>query len=129
ETLPPALVDEARALDFPVFCVPYAMPFIAITERAFLSLVNEQFDVLQRAVSIQRWMERLVLDERSLGEVVRGLVPPRRAASSRRSPSGPGARSRCRCRAARTAPRPRGWSRCRRATASRTSSASWHTTR
>ena len=73
-TLPSALVDEARALDFPVFCVPYEMPFIAITERAFLSLINEQFDVLQRAVSIQRRMERLVLDERSLGEVVRGLA-------------------------------------------------------
>ena len=50
------------------------MPFIAITERAFASLVNEQLDVLQRAVSIQRRMERLVLDERSLGEVVRGLA-------------------------------------------------------
>ena len=50
------------------------MPFIAITERAFTSLVNEQLDLLQRAVSIQRRMERLVLEERSLGEVVRGLA-------------------------------------------------------
>jgi purine catabolism regulator len=74
ESLPAALVDEARELDFPVFGVPYEMPFIAITERAFTSLVNEQFDVLQRAVSIQRRMERLVLDERSLGDVVRGLA-------------------------------------------------------
>ncbi len=73
-TLPAALVEEARELDFPLFAVPYEMPFIAITERAFSSLVNEQFDVLQRAVSIQRRMERLVLDERSLGEVVRGLA-------------------------------------------------------
>ena len=72
--LPPALVDEARELDFPLFGVPYEMPFIAITERAFSSLLNEQLDVLQRAVSIQRRMERLVLDERSLGEVVRGLA-------------------------------------------------------
>jgi purine catabolism regulator len=73
-TLPEALVDEARELDFPLFGVPYEMPFIAITERAFSSLVNEQLDVLQRAVSIQRRMERLVLDQRSLGEVVRGLA-------------------------------------------------------
>ena len=72
--LPPALVEEARELDFPLFGVPYEMPFIAITERAFSSLLNEQLDVLQRAVSIQRRMERLVLDERSLGEVVRGLA-------------------------------------------------------
>jgi len=74
KTLPPALVDEARELDFPLFGVPYEMPFIAITERAFSSLLNEQLDVLQRAVSIQRRMERLVLDERSLDEVVRGLA-------------------------------------------------------
>ena len=73
-SLPEALVDEARELDFPLFGVPYEMPFIAITERAFTSLVNEQLDVLQRAVSIQRRMERLVLDQRSLGEVVRGLA-------------------------------------------------------
>ena len=72
--LPAALLDEARALEFPVFAVPYEMPFIAITERAFTSLVNEQLDLLQRAVSIQRRMERLVLEERSLGEVVRGLA-------------------------------------------------------
>src|SRR5579863_826536 len=73
-TLPAALVDEAATLEFPLFAVPYEMPFIAITERAFSSLVNEQLDLLQRAISIQRRMERLVLEERSLGEVVRGLA-------------------------------------------------------
>ena len=73
-TLPEALVDEARQLEFPLFAVPYEMPFIAITERAFTTLVNEQLDVLQRAVAIQRRMERLVLDERSLEEIVRGLA-------------------------------------------------------
>src|SRR6202042_1262861 len=74
EELPPALVEEAAALEFPLFAVPYEMPFIAITERAFGSLLSEQLDVLQRAVAIQRRMERLVLDERSLAEVVRGLA-------------------------------------------------------
>ncbi len=74
DTLPAALVEEARQLDFALFAVPYEMPFIAITERAFTSLIGEQLDVLQRAVAIQRRMERLVLEERSLGEVVRGLA-------------------------------------------------------
>jgi len=73
-SLPPALLDEARLLEFPLFAVPYEMPFIAITEHAFARLVSEQFDVLQRAVAIQRRMERLVLEERSLGEIVRGLA-------------------------------------------------------
>ncbi|HZL54677.1 MAG TPA: PucR family transcriptional regulator [Solirubrobacteraceae bacterium] len=74
EELPAALVEEAAALEFPLFAVPYEMPFIAITERAFGNLLSEQLDVLQRAVAIQRRMERLVIDERSLAEVVRGLA-------------------------------------------------------
>src|SRR3989337_521964 len=30
--VPPALLEEARALGFPVFEVPYELPFIALTE-------------------------------------------------------------------------------------------------
>ena len=33
--MPKALVDEAEKRGFPLFEVPYEMPFIAITERAF----------------------------------------------------------------------------------------------
>src|SRR5918911_2105500 len=47
DRVPPALVDEARAVEFPVFEVPYELPFIALTERAFTTLVNDQYEVLQ----------------------------------------------------------------------------------
>jgi purine catabolism regulator len=46
--LPAALVDEARKREFPLFEVPYELPFIAITERAFAQLVNERYEMLQR---------------------------------------------------------------------------------
>jgi purine catabolism regulator len=46
--LPPALVTAARKRAFPVFEVPYELPFIAITERAFAQLVNERYEILQR---------------------------------------------------------------------------------
>ena len=46
--LPPALVNAARKRSFPVFEVPYELPFIAITERAFAQLVNERYEILQR---------------------------------------------------------------------------------
>jgi purine catabolism regulator len=46
--LPPALVNAARKRSFPVFEVPYELPFIAITERAFAQLVNERYEMLQR---------------------------------------------------------------------------------
>ena len=54
DRLPKALVDEAEKHDFPLFEVPYEMPFIAITERAFTQLVNEQYAVLERGIVAAR---------------------------------------------------------------------------
>src|SRR5436309_10457441 len=39
--LPKALVEAAEDVGLPLFEVPYEMPFIAITEKAFSRLVNE----------------------------------------------------------------------------------------
>jgi purine catabolism regulator len=74
DELPEALLEEAGRLDFPVFDVPYEMPFIALTEKAFTRLVNEQYEVLQRGIAINKRLERLVLEERGLDEVVRALA-------------------------------------------------------
>jgi PucR family transcriptional regulator, purine catabolism regulatory protein len=74
ERLPEALLDEAGKLGFPVFEVPYELPFIALTEKAFTRLVNEQYEVLQRGIAIHKRLERLVLEERGLDEVVRALA-------------------------------------------------------
>ena len=49
--------------------MPYSTPFIAITEKAFARLVNEQYEVLQRGIAVQRRLERLVLEERGLEEI------------------------------------------------------------
>jgi PucR family transcriptional regulator, purine catabolism regulatory protein len=46
--LPAALLTAARKRSFPLFEVPYELPFIAITERAFTQLVNERYEMLQR---------------------------------------------------------------------------------
>lgn len=46
--LPAALVAAARKREFPLFEVPYELPFIAITERAFAQLLNERYELLQR---------------------------------------------------------------------------------
>ena len=73
DALPEALVDEASTLGFPVFEVPYELPFIALTEKAFARLVNEQYEVLQRGIAIHKRLERLVLEERGLDELVRAL--------------------------------------------------------
>jgi PucR family transcriptional regulator, purine catabolism regulatory protein len=46
--LPAALVTQARKRGFPLFEVPYELPFIAITERAFAQLLDERYELLQR---------------------------------------------------------------------------------
>jgi purine catabolism regulator len=46
--LPAPLVTAARKRSFPLFEVPYELPFIAITERVFAELVNERYEMLQR---------------------------------------------------------------------------------
>jgi purine catabolism regulator len=46
--VPAALVKAAHEHSFPLFEVPYEVPFIAITERAFTRLLDERYELLQR---------------------------------------------------------------------------------
>src|SRR5256714_14519117 len=71
--VPPSLLKAAAERDFPVFEVPYDVPFIALTEKAFTRLVNEQYAVLQRSIAAHERLERIVLAERGLDAVVAAL--------------------------------------------------------
>jgi PucR family transcriptional regulator, purine catabolism regulatory protein len=66
DEVPSALVQAAAEREFPVFEVPYEVPFIAVTEAAFTQLVNEQYAVLRRALAAHERLERVVLSERGL---------------------------------------------------------------
>src|SRR4051812_2359888 len=74
ETLPEAMVAAAEERDFPLFEIPYDMPFIALTEHAFTRLVNEHYAVLRRAISAHERLERLVLSQRGLDAVAGALA-------------------------------------------------------
>jgi purine catabolism regulator len=74
ERVPEALVAAAAAHGFPLFEVPYGLPFIAITEKASSHLVNEQYAVLRRALSAHERLERIVLSERGLDGVAGELA-------------------------------------------------------
>ena len=67
-------MQAAAAREFPVFEVPYELPFIAITEAAFTQLVNEQYAVLRRALAAQERLERIVLSERGLETLTAALA-------------------------------------------------------
>src|SRR5919108_3244528 len=72
--VPAAMVEAAEERDFPLFEVPYEVPFIAVTEKAFTHLVNEHYAVLRRALSAHERLERIVLSERGLDGVAGALA-------------------------------------------------------
>jgi PucR family transcriptional regulator, purine catabolism regulatory protein len=74
DEVPAPLVEIAAEREFPVFEVPYELPFIAITEAAFSQLVNEQYAVLRRALAAQERLERIVLSERGLDTLAGALA-------------------------------------------------------
>jgi purine catabolism regulator len=67
-------VDEASKRDIPLFEVPYEMPFIAITERAFARLVNEQYAVLERGAQVHERLERLVIEGSGLAAIIGSIA-------------------------------------------------------
>src|SRR5512132_4018861 len=74
DEVPEALVEAARDRGFPLFDVPYEVPFIALTEQAFTRLVNEQYALLQRSIAAQERLQRIVLSERGLDAIVGALA-------------------------------------------------------
>jgi purine catabolism regulator len=72
--VPAPLLEIAAEREFPVFEVPYELPFIAVTEAAFTQLVNEQYAVLRRALAAQERLERIVLSERGLDALAGALA-------------------------------------------------------
>ena len=71
---PEAMREAAAELDFPFFEVPYEVPFIALTEKAFSHLVNEQYALLQRALAAHERLERIVLSEQGLEGVTAAIA-------------------------------------------------------
>jgi purine catabolism regulator len=74
DELPEAMVAAAEEHGFALFEVPYEVPFIAVTEKAFTHLVNEHYAVLQRALAAHERLERIVLSERGLDGVAAALA-------------------------------------------------------
>jgi purine catabolism regulator len=70
KTVPQGVRQAADKAQFPVFEVPYAVPFIAITEAVFTRLVAEQFDLLSRSLDAEHSLTRAVL----AGEGTEGIM-------------------------------------------------------
>jgi PucR family transcriptional regulator, purine catabolism regulatory protein len=62
--VPPAIVEEANRLSFPVLSVPYEVPFVAITKAAASSLASEQLERLTGAIEVHERLADAVLKGR-----------------------------------------------------------------
>jgi purine catabolism regulator len=67
---PRSLITAATQAGFPLFEVPYPVPFIAITEAIFTRIVAEQYDTLARAVDAEHVLTRAVME----GKGVEGIA-------------------------------------------------------
>src|SRR6266508_5655641 len=74
KNVPRPLAQAADRVSFPVFEVPYEVPFIAITEAVFTRLVAEQYDVLSRSLEAEHTLTRAVLDGQGVAGIVGSLV-------------------------------------------------------
>lgn len=74
KSVPKALREAADRSAFPVFEVPYAVPFIAITEAVSTRLLAEQVDLLSRSLEAEHSLTRAVLDGLGIEGVVAALT-------------------------------------------------------
>jgi PucR family transcriptional regulator, purine catabolism regulatory protein len=74
ERIPKSVITAADADGFPVFEVPYPVPFIALTEAVFTRLLSEQYDMLQRAVDAEHVLTRAVMEGAGVDGVAASLA-------------------------------------------------------
>ena len=73
DKVPDCLVRVADEYSFPLFEVPYHVPFIAITEAVASKIVNEQYSLLQRSLAVHEKLTKIVLEEKGLDAILSTL--------------------------------------------------------
>jgi purine catabolism regulator len=73
DRVPEALIKVAEEYSFPLFEVPYHVPFIAITEAVASKIVNEQYSLLQRSLAVHEKLTKIVLEEKGLEAILSTL--------------------------------------------------------
>jgi purine catabolism regulator len=73
EEVPRELIEIAEENNFPLFEIPYNIPFIAITEAVSSKIVNEQYSLLQRSLAVHEKLTKIVLEEKGLDAILSTL--------------------------------------------------------
>lgn len=70
DEVPTAMREEADARDLPLFTVPYAVPFIAVTKRISRHIFDEHYATLRGAVDLHRQVLAAVIGGTGLATVL-----------------------------------------------------------
>lgn len=62
DSVPEPIAKEADALGFPVLCVPYDVPFMALSKAAFTRLASEELERQTRALEVNQRLADAVVD-------------------------------------------------------------------
>ncbi len=73
DEIPSVMIEMAEENNFPLFQIPYSVPFIAITEAVSSKIVNEQYSLLQRSLAVHEKLTKIVLEERGLDAILSTL--------------------------------------------------------
>jgi purine catabolism regulator len=73
DEVPAEMIEMAEEHNFPLFEIPYSIPFIAITEAVSSKIVNEQYSLLQRSLAVHEKLTKIVLEEKGLDAILSTL--------------------------------------------------------
>lgn len=74
QKIPDEAVQEADRLGFPIIVLPWALPFVKISEAVHQLVIREQFAVMENIDRLQTRMVRAAVESRSLTQLCQSLA-------------------------------------------------------
>lgn len=72
--IPQAMIALANKLDFPIVTLPWEIPFVEVTQAIHEYILRQQFDHIGKSLHIHEVLSRLVLEGKSLDDIVESLA-------------------------------------------------------
>jgi purine catabolism regulator len=72
--IPKEMITLANKLDFPIVTLPWEIPFVEVTQAIHEYILHQQFDHIGKSLHIHEVLSRLVLEGKSLDDIVESLA-------------------------------------------------------
>jgi purine catabolism regulator len=72
--IPQEMITLANKLDFPIVTLPWEIPFVEVTQAIHEYILHQQFDHIGKSLHIHEVLSRLVLEGKSLDDIVESLA-------------------------------------------------------